>query len=99
MVSLPPMTITQLSSNPAEYGTRIGMGYTVASLGALFGSPLAGLTLTDPRAEDNAFPTLAAARAAYRGVWLVAGTNMAVSCALMILVRYWVGGRRWKIKV
>lgn len=96
MVSLPPMTITQLAKDPAEYGTRIGMGYTVASLGALFGSPLAGLTLTDPRTEQGNFSSIEGARGAYRGVWVVAGTNMAVSCALMIVVRYMVVGNCWK---
>lgn len=99
MVSLPPMTITQLSKDPSEYGTRIGMGYTVASIGALFGSPLAGLTLTDPRADAGNFPSVAEAQAAYRGVWLVAGTNMAVSCALMVLVRFMVVGKNWKSRV
>lgn len=99
MVSLPPMTITQLAKDPSEYGTRIGMGYTVASIGALFGSPLAGLTLTDPRADAGDFPTVAAAQGAYRGVWLVAGTNMAVSCGLMILVRFMVAGKSCRAKV
>lgn len=101
MVSLPPMTITQLAKDPSEYGTRIGMGYTVASIGALLGSPLAGLALSQeagPKGHAVALST-DAARAAYRGVWLVAGSSMAVSCGLMVLVRFMVAGRKWRAKV
>ncbi|KAI8206831.1 Major facilitator superfamily transporter [Colletotrichum sp. SAR 10_65] len=42
MVSLPPATIANLTDDMADYGTRMGMGYTIASIGALIGNPIGG---------------------------------------------------------
>ncbi|KAH0031480.1 hypothetical protein KCU78_g2811, partial [Aureobasidium melanogenum] len=42
MVSLPPAMIANLTIEKEEYGTRIGVGYTIAAFGALIGNPIAG---------------------------------------------------------
>ncbi|KAF2671060.1 MFS general substrate transporter [Microthyrium microscopicum] len=37
-----PSAMSSLTSDPTKQGTRIGMGFTIASIGALVGSPLGG---------------------------------------------------------
>src|SRR2546430_618163 len=45
LISLSPATIATLSKNPNEYGTRMGMAFTVCAFGALVGNPIAGALL------------------------------------------------------
>ena len=44
-VSLPPSTLVALSPDLSKVGTRIGMGFSVSSLGVLVGSPVGGALL------------------------------------------------------
>ena len=44
-VSLPPTVFIALTRNRALIGTRLGMGFAIASLGALAGTPIAGAIL------------------------------------------------------
>ena len=46
-VSLPPTIFVNLTKNHAMIGTRMGMGFSIASLGALAGTPIAGAILSD----------------------------------------------------
>lgn len=83
------MTIANLTDDPAEYGTRIGMGYTIASLGALVGNPIAGATLADWNRES---PSVNMALTTFRGIWVFSGACMFTSFVLMMIVRYKVVG-------
>ncbi|KAL9024521.1 MAG: hypothetical protein Q9196_006458, partial [Gyalolechia fulgens] len=65
MVSLPPATIANLTEDLSEYGTRMGMGYTIASLGALVGNPIGGAA---QRSESRGN-----VQTQYQGTWLFAG--------------------------
>lgn len=44
-VSLPPTIFVALTKNHAMIGTRMGMGFSIISLGALAGTPIAGAIL------------------------------------------------------
>ncbi|KAA8642767.1 hypothetical protein EYZ11_002934 [Aspergillus tanneri] len=46
-VSLPPTVFVSLTKNHAMIGTRMGMGFSIISLGALAGTPIAGAILGD----------------------------------------------------
>jgi hypothetical protein len=83
-VSLPAVTIANLVPR-SEYGTRMGMGYTVAAIGALVGNPIAGaarrggskMTAVDPQA----------AMERWSGVWNIAGAALLIATALMAWAR------------
>jgi MFS family permease len=85
------MTIANLTDDPAEYGTRIGMGYTIASIGALVGNPIAGATLAGWNRES---PSVEMAQASFRGIWIFSGACMFTSFVLMMVVRYKVVGTK-----
>jgi MFS family permease len=86
MVSLMPLTVTNLTEDAAEFGTRIGMAYTIASIGALIGNPIAGATLHQQwEGEDKG-------RLDFRGLWIISGSSMAIAGALMLWIRYRVVG-------
>lgn len=78
MVSLPPATIANLTKNPSEYGTRMGMGYTIASLGALLGSPIGGAA---QRRTGNI-------QSDFQGTWIFAGAVMLLAVLAMLVARY-----------
>lgn len=46
-VSLPPTIFVNLTKNHAMIGTRMGMGFSIVSFGALAGTPIAGAILGD----------------------------------------------------
>lgn len=79
MVSLPPATIANLTEDLSEYGTRMGMGYTIASIGALVGNPIGGAAQR-PEASD--------VRRQFQGTWLFAGAGMFMAVMTMMLTRY-----------
>lgn len=83
MVSLPPATIANLTEDMSEYGTRMGMGYTIASLGALVGNPIGGA------AQRSGEPrTTAGVQTEFQGTWLFAGACMLTAAATLLLTRY-----------
>ncbi|KAF4851710.1 MFS transporter asaE [Colletotrichum siamense] len=67
MVSLPPATIANLTDDMADYGTRMGMGYTIASIGALIGNPIGGA------AQRRRGDSVADVQREFQGTWIFAG--------------------------
>lgn len=82
MVSLPPATIANLTSDLSELGTRMGMGYTIASIGALIGNPIGGAAQM-ARGQYNHDVEVE-----FQGTWLFAGACMLASVATMMAARY-----------
>ena len=82
MVSLPPATIANLTDNPSEYGTRMGMGHTIASLGALICNPIGGA------AQRPGDIGTGGALKDFQGTWLFAGAFMLSAVATMLVTRY-----------
>lgn len=80
MVSLPPAIIANLTEDLSEYGTRMGMGLTIASLGALVGNPIGGAAQRS-EARGNV-------QTQYQGLWLFAGACMLMAVAATLLTRY-----------
>jgi len=80
LVSLPPGTIAGLSKNQDEYSTRMGMAFTICSLGALVGNPIAGALLVAVRNAGGKQPFL--------GPWLFAGAGMISAAALSVGAYY-----------
>lgn len=70
MVSLPPAMIANLTINTEEYGTRIGVGYTIAAFGALIGNPIAGALQFGSKSSKQSVQEL------YQGTWFFAGSIM-----------------------
>lgn len=82
MVSLPAAIIANLSSEPSELGTRIGLAYTIAAIGALIGSPIAGACLRPSGTSSSDV------QREYQGTWIFAGAFMLLSTACVILTWY-----------
>ncbi|OLN86734.1 putative transporter MCH4-like protein 4 [Colletotrichum chlorophyti] len=82
MVSLPPATIANLTDDLSEYGTRMGMGYTIASLGALIGNPIGG---TAQRRQGDG---VADVQREFQGTWIFAGGFMLAAVAAMVVSKY-----------
>ena len=81
LVSLPAVTIANLVPR-SQYGTRMGMGYTIAAIGALLGNPVAGAARRDNMGSSVASPRAAMER--WQGVWVIAGAALLIATALMI---------------
>jgi MFS family permease len=81
LVSLPPATIAELSKTPDEYGTRMGMAFTICSFGALVGNPIAGALLGAMRNARG--------KQRFLGPWLFAGGTMTFA-ALLIMGAYYL---------
>jgi nitrate/nitrite transporter NarK len=96
LVSLPAVTIANLTKNKSEYGTRMGMGYTVAALGALVGNPIAGAAKRDGHgigaSRDEVMER-------WQGAWFVAGFALVVATVLMAWARVLRGGLDFKLKL
>lgn len=90
LVSLPAPTIANLTRDKSEYGTRMGMGYTVAAIGALIGNPIAGAAR-----RSNSVDVMDR----WQGAWFVAGGSLLVATLLMIWARILRGGMDWKVKL
>ncbi|KAF2836298.1 MFS general substrate transporter [Patellaria atrata CBS 101060] len=82
MVSLPPATIANLTTNPDQYGTRMGMAYTFCAFGALVGNPIAGAARK--KTHENALQSVVTE---LQGSWFFAGTIMLLSTALLVVVK------------
>ncbi|EGD87188.1 hypothetical protein H112_05721 [Trichophyton rubrum D6] len=96
---LPPMILSNFAGNDrAQYGTMIGMGYTIGAIGVLVGNPIAGATISGSATNTAAgeIGDIGKAHSKYLGVWIVAGSSMAIATALHFSARMiWVN---WKIK-
>lgn len=88
-MSLPAVTIANLTHDKSEYGTRMGMGYTVAAIGALLGNPIAGL------ARSNNVDVLER----WQGAWFIAGGALLVATTLMVYARVLRAGFDTSIKI
>ncbi|KAL8794102.1 MAG: hypothetical protein Q9195_003287 [Heterodermia aff. obscurata] len=87
MVSLPPATIANLTDDMSEYGTRMGMGYTIASIGALVGNPIGGAAQR-PRGTT----TTGSIQQEFQGAWLFAGAGMLAAVASMLVMGHLKSG-------
>ena len=83
MVALPEGTIANLTNDLSEYSTRMGMVYTVASLGVLIRNPIGGAAYR--RGVDDA-------RVDFQGSWLFAGSLLLAAAAMMAVARYFKFG-------
>lgn len=90
LVSLPAPTIANMTRDKAEYRTRMGMGYTIAAIGALVGSPIAGAA----RASGNAD-----VMERWQGAWFVAGGCLTTATLLMVWARILRAGFDMKFKL
>ena len=90
LVSLPAATIANLTKDKSEYGTRMGMGYTVAAIGALVGNPIAGAARRGGNTD---------VMERWQGAWFVAGAWLLMATGLMIWARVMRGGMDWKVKL
>ncbi|KAF2148176.1 major facilitator superfamily transporter [Myriangium duriaei CBS 260.36] len=79
MVALPPATIANLTPNQSESGTRMGMGYTIASIGALIGNPIGGA------AQRYEGLSTSEVQKEFQGTWIFAGSLM-MACAVLIVL-------------
>ena len=107
MVSIPALTIANLTEDPTQYGTRIGMGYSVAALGALIGNPIAGAAkrtivagTSEPRTSiDRNGLSASEVQDEYRGPFYFAAGCMAIATILMGTTRLYAKGRKLKAKI
>lgn len=83
-VSLPPSIFVSLSPNRGLIGTRMGMGFSVISLGVLAGTPIAGAILG---AENN-----------FTGIWIFGGTMTMVGTLFFVAARVAKVGPKLSIK-
>ena len=90
LVSLPAATIANLTCDKSEYGTRMGMGYTVAAIGALVGNPIAGAARNNGSADIME---------RWQGAWFIAGGSLLVATLLMIWARVQRGGVDFSVKL
>ena len=90
MVSLPPATIADLTEDLSEYGVRMGIGYTIGSLGALIGNPIGGA------AQRPGGPTIGDVQKEFQGSWLFAGAFMLSAVIAMLSTRYLKFGLTFK---
>lgn len=81
-----PAVVGLLSPELNKIGTRVGMMYTVVSLGVLIGNPIAGAILKTQSPKD-ANGVLIEARANYDGVFIFAGVAMIVASVCMHYTR------------
>lgn len=82
MVSLPPATIANLTSDRTQYGIRMGMAYTIAAFGALIGNPIAGA------ARHTSGPSQAEVQNDFQGSWIFAGCFMLLATLFLLLTQY-----------
>lgn len=94
MVSLPAAIIANLTNHPSEYGTRIGMSFTIAAFGALIGNPVAAAARRKPSSMD-----VEEVQMDFQGVWWFAGSAMLFATVLIALARFLKLGWNWKGKL
>ena len=95
MVSLPAGIIANLTNHPSEYGTRIGMSFTIAAFGALIGNPIAAAA----RRKNSTSIVVQEVQMEFQGVWWYAGSAMLFATVLIALARFLKLGWSWKSKL
>jgi len=98
-VSLPAVTIANLTNDKSEYGTRMGMGYTVAAIGALVGNPIAAAAKRGTSRVTLLEGGLDEVIERWQGAWLVAGGALLCATVLMACARILRGGLDLKVKL
>jgi MFS family permease len=99
LVSLPAVTIANLTADKSEYRTRMGMGYTVAAIGALVGTPVAGALRRGAKGVVPYSGDAAEVMARWQGTWFVAATALLIATILMVWARILRGGLDFKLKI
>ena len=85
-VSLPPSTLVALSPDLSKVGTRIGMCFSVSSIGVLVGSPVGGALLNLHTGH-------------YVRMQVFCGVAMLFACAMLVVARVAKSGLILMIKV
>lgn len=112
MVSLPAGIVANLTNHPSEYGTRIGMSFTIAAFGALLGNPIAAAarrkSLNDSHGSGNGNGIISNVSSSdvqrqvqleFQGVWWFAGSAMLFATLLITLARVLKLGWSWREKL
>lgn len=104
MVSLPAAIIANLTNHPSEYGTRIGMSFTIAAFGALIGNPVAAAarrkSLSSSSSSSSSLRSdVERVQLEFLGVWWFAGSAMLFATVLIALARFLKLGWSWKSKL
>jgi len=99
LVSLPAVTIANLTADKSEYRTRMGMGYTVAAIGALVGSPVAGVLRQGASGVVRFSGDANEVMVRWQGTWFFAAVAMLVATLLMIWARVLRGGLDLNLKI
>lgn len=84
-VSLPPVALVSLTPDLRTLGTRMGQAFSVASLGLLVGSPVAG--------------AIADSTGSYLGLQLFSGLTVVLTGILLIWTRFVKVGAALKVRV
>lgn len=95
MVSLPAGIVANLTNHPSEYGTRIGMSFTIAAFGALLGNPIAAAA----RRKNSSSVVVKEVQMEFEGVWWYAGSAMLFATVLIVLARVLKLGWNWRSKL
>ena len=85
-VSLPPSTLVALSPDLSKVGTRIGMSFSVSSLGVLVGSPVGGALLNLHTGH-------------YVRMQVFCAVTMLFACAMLVVARVAKSGLVLMVKV
>jgi predicted MFS family arabinose efflux permease len=80
-VSLAPTIYVLLTENRSMIGTRMGMGFSVASLGILVGTPISGALV---------------GKSGYASTWVYGGVLSVAGAGLFCVSRLSRGGWSWK---
>jgi hypothetical protein len=99
LVSLPAVTIANLTHDKSEYGTRMGIGYTVAAIGALVGNPIAAAAKGSTSDVTLLQGGLDEVMERWQGAWFVAGGALLIATILMSWARILRGGLDLKVKL
>ncbi|GIZ38460.1 hypothetical protein CKM354_000187700 [Cercospora kikuchii] len=83
-VSLPATIYVHITANRGLIGTRMGMGFSVTSIGILVGTPISGAIL---------------GASGYNEIWIYGGIMTIVAAALICVCRVSKGGWGWKTVV
>lgn len=87
-IALPPVMYVALTKDKSKVGTRIGMGFAMASVGVLAGGPAAGSILGSDKDNLN-----------WVGVWAYGGVALMVAGAIYAVVRTLRVGFKLRVKV
>jgi MFS family permease len=87
LIALPPVCFAALTTNKSLIGTRIGMGFAMASVGLLIGGPGAGGILGTKEPLN------------WTGLWVFGGVTALVAGLMYIGLRFSRSGLKLNVKV